>query len=93
MHQNLFLDYKLKGRGERLTFQGFYHPKEIHQRGLSPTVNVSTAATMDVVGEWWKRKRRRGNKIFGEDERGKKKKWERKKKFNVFVPILSGVTS
>jgi hypothetical protein len=50
-------------------------------------------ATVDVVGEWRERKRRRGNKFFDEDELDKKRKWKREKKSNVFVPILSGVTS
>ena len=40
-----------------------------------------------------KRNRRIRNKISSEDEQEKKRKWERKKKFNVFVLILSGVTS
>jgi hypothetical protein len=36
-------------------------------------------ATVDVVGEWRERKRRRGNKIFDEDEPDKKRKWKREK--------------
>jgi hypothetical protein len=50
---------------------------------------------MDVMGEWWKRKRR-GNKFSSEDEPKKKREKEKvgeRKKSNAFVPILSGVTN